>query len=96
MSHYRTLIVETFFNPGEPSISSLRVRVVAGQGVPESIRVECSKAMRNAHPPGTFFELELRDKGREGTPTLYSPPSAPFKKLSKSEVIERIAAKRRI
>lgn len=95
MSHYRKLIVETFLNPGEPSSSPLRVRVVAGQGVPANVRVECSKAMRTAYPPGTCFELELRDKGREGTPTLYAHHTAAFKRLTKAEAIVGIAERGR-
>lgn len=66
-------IVETFRNPGEPSNAPLRVRPLSGQGLDKSIRVECSRAMREAHPVGQKFLVQTQWKQRQGTPDwLYS------------------------
>ena len=51
------VIVETFLNPGEPSSAHYRVRPVSGQVFPVTMRVQCSRAMREAYPLGTKFRL---------------------------------------
>lgn len=56
------VVVETFLNLGEPSSSTRRVRVVAGQGYDSDIRVECSKSMRYAHRLGQKFLLDVKWK----------------------------------
>jgi hypothetical protein len=67
------VVVETFLNLGEPSSATRRVRVVAGQGYPSTVRVECSKAMRHAHPLGQKFLLDVKWKVILGaTDCLYS------------------------
>lgn len=53
------VVVETFLNPGEPSNATFRVRPVIGQGFPPSMRVQCSRAMRQAFPLGTRFRLHV-------------------------------------
>ena len=59
------IIVETFLNAGEPSAASYRVRPVPGQAFPVSMRVQCSKAMRHAHPLGTKFKISVNVIQRE-------------------------------
>lgn len=53
------VIVETFLNPGEPSDAVYRVRPVNGQIFPSTMRVQCSRAMRQAFPLGSKFRLPL-------------------------------------
>lgn len=53
------VIVETFLNPGEPSSAVYRVRPIAGQVFSQDMRVQCSRAMRHAHPLGTRFVLPV-------------------------------------
>lgn len=53
------VIVETFLNPGEPSDAVYRVRPVFGQVFPITMRVQCSRAMRQAFPLGSQFRLPV-------------------------------------
>lgn len=53
------IVVETFLNHGEPSNAMYRVRPIEGQIYSSSIRVQCSRAMRNAFPLGTKFQIEV-------------------------------------
>lgn len=53
------VIVETFLNPGEPSDAVYRVRPVSGQIFPSTMRVQCSRAMRQAFPLGSKFRLPV-------------------------------------
>lgn len=54
------IVVETFLNSGEPSSASYRVRPVPGQGHPNTMRVQCSRAMRHSAPLGTKFRLWVK------------------------------------
>lgn len=53
------VIVETFLNPGEPSDAVYRVRPVIGQVFPITMRVQCSRAVRQAFPLGSQFRLAV-------------------------------------
>jgi len=53
------VIVETFLNPGEPSDAQYRVRPIEGQPFPTTMRVQCSRAMRQAFPIGSRFRLPV-------------------------------------
>lgn len=53
------VIVETFLNPGEPSDAKYRVRPIEGQIFPTTMRVQCSRAMRQAFPLGSRFRLSI-------------------------------------
>lgn len=53
------VIVETFLNPGEPSDAVYRVRPVNGQIFSSTMRVQCSRAMRQAFPLGSKFRLPV-------------------------------------
>src|SRR5690349_11874214 len=46
------IIVETFRAHRETSSSSVRVRPLPGQGFSTTLRVECSKSMRQQYPVG--------------------------------------------
>jgi len=67
------IIVETFRNPGEPSSARIRVRPVEGQGYPMSMRVECSRAMRESAPVGSRFRVfaTLKQGDSHGGHCLY-------------------------
>jgi hypothetical protein len=53
------VVVETFLNPGEPSDAQYRVRPINGQAFPATMRVQCSRAMRQAFPLGSQFRLPV-------------------------------------
>lgn len=53
------VVVETFLNPGEPSDAHYRVRPISGQPFPTTMRVQCSRAMRQAFPLGSQFRLAV-------------------------------------
>jgi hypothetical protein len=79
-------LVTTFFNVGESSNATLRVKPLSGQGLPDDMRVECSRAMRRAHVVGTIFEIKAKLTNREGgKPFLVAPWNAPYNILSKEE-----------
>ncbi len=78
MSHDRYFIIETYENIGERSPRKIRARPLAGQGVPTNLKIECSVAMRDTHPPGTLFKVDCKVTDREGTPFLYRHYSWPY------------------
>jgi len=53
------VVVETFLNPGEPSDAQYRVRPINGQPFPSTMRVQCSRAMRQAFPLGSQIRLPV-------------------------------------
>lgn len=63
------VIVETFLNPGEPSDAAYRVRPTEGQAHPTTMRVQCSRTMRQAFALGSKFRLpvELVENKTGGT-----------------------------
>ena len=66
MGHYRTIAIESFRNPGEPSSASVRARPLPGQGLSTEIRVECSSKMRKNYPLGTIFIVQAQLIDKEG------------------------------
>lgn len=76
------IIVETYVPHGEPSSARLRVRPLPGQGVDTTLRVECSRAMRDGRPAGSLFRLVVKQIYRRGTPLLYAKPTEPFECVS--------------
>lgn len=79
------IIVETYVPSGEPSSAGWRVRPLLGQGVDPSLKVECSRSMRQQHPAGSLFRLTVKLSDRQSTPFLYAHPSAPFEHVSREE-----------
>lgn len=76
------VIVETFYSGGESSSAKIRVRPVEGQGFPTSMRVECSRSMRESAPVGAKFRLWVKQTNREGgVPFLYSNPNDKWEKI---------------
>lgn len=87
------IIVESFLNPGEPSDAPRRMRPLPGQGFAADCRVECSRAMREAFPPGQLFRIDVQLKSREGGPFfLYSYHGNPWQPVSSVEAQKFIAA----
>lgn len=65
---YRMVIVESF----EPlAISglhgSIHIRPVAGQGLPTTLHVECSKDLSKKYPVGTKFKIKAKLTDRDGS-----------------------------
>jgi hypothetical protein len=77
-SQYQKVVVETYA-PTEPGRSSIRVRPILGEVFPQSMVVECSKAMRHNHPIGTRFLIYAKETRREdGKSFLYSSYKWPY------------------
>jgi len=63
------LIVETYYKKGR---NRLRVRPIAGQGVPTNMRVSCSLRDRDQYPPGTRFRCnDVIVMQKKGEQTVY-------------------------
>lgn len=90
MSHYRYFIIETYENRGEPSNKKVRARPIAGQGVSTFLNVECSSAMREAHPPGTLFKVDCKVTDRQGTTFLYRHFSWPYQIVTSDQALQFI------
>jgi hypothetical protein len=86
------MIVESFFAPGEKTISPIRVRPAAGQKYSPNMRVECSRAMRVAFPVGQMFCIYVTLKSRLGSQDfLYSSYRYPWNPVTKEEAATFIA-----
>lgn len=70
--YYRYVIIETYRYMGGGSKHSIRARPLANQGLPTTMRVECSSSMREAHAVGTKFKVWARIKDTAETPHLYT------------------------
>ena len=79
------IAVETIPNRGELSTAARRVKPLPGQGVPEYLRVECSKDMRDKYPLGSVFKIQARLTDREGTTFIFSSFKWAYTKIKRSE-----------
>jgi hypothetical protein len=87
------IIVETYIAQGEQSSAKLRVRPVAGQGFDTSLKVRCSRSMREQFPPGSYFRMAVYQNSREGGPPfLESARKASWEHVTPEEA-ERFIAK---
>lgn len=66
MSHYRDVIIETYWGLTTHASNGLRARPLPGQGLDVTMNVECSTKMRNSYPVGTKFKVAARLKDKEG------------------------------
>lgn len=83
MSRYRYVVVETYRAHGEPSRSPVRVRPVAGQGLPADMHVECSKSMRDHYRVGTQLRIRACVKQKLGGRLfLYSSWQWPYEVIA--------------
>ena len=92
MGLYRTVAVETYRNPGEPSSAAVRVRPLLGQGLATDSKVEFSKKLRMKHALGTVFLVRVQVTEKEGgTPFLYTSWQWPVEIIDREEAHRRIA-----
>ena len=63
---YIRIVVETYIESGSGLHGIIHVRPIAGQQVPQSLRVRFPKALRHAHPIGTRFRVYAKLTDREG------------------------------
>lgn len=73
MGQYTWVVVETYAARGERSPREIRAKPVPGQGLDTKMNVECSEAMRNKYPPGTYLRLKAKVTNREGGPPFLVP-----------------------
>jgi hypothetical protein len=87
---YFSLIVETY-DGRKGSNSYIRVRPLAGQGLPTGMNVECSKKMREQYPVGTKFLIRgkvTQVKGSE--PFIYSYYKSGYETLTDKKALKWI------
>ncbi len=78
-SDYSWYLVETYSQQGEPSASKVRARPLAGQGLPTTMKVECSRRMRHSHAVGTVFRVKAQViENSNGTRFLYTHFDWPY------------------
>lgn len=76
------VVVETFLNPGEPSDAQYRVRPINGQAFPSTMRVQCSRAIRQAFPLGGQFRLPVElVENKTGGKFLREVGKAPWERV---------------
>lgn len=87
LSNYRDVIIQTYSAVGERSPRKIRARPIASQGLDVEMKVECSEAMRNRYPPGSYLLIQAKVTDRKGSPPfLYSYYGDSYQKLKKAEV----------
>jgi hypothetical protein len=71
---YRTVIVESYKPLATSGLhGDLHIRPVKGQGLAETLHVECSKKLSRNYPVGTKFKIQARLTDRDsGGEYLYS------------------------
>jgi len=82
---YREVAVESVVDPRS---GALRIRPMAGQAYATSMRVQCSRSLRDPalYPAGTRFLIRARLTDRQGgIPYLYAHHADPVKLLSARE-----------
>lgn len=92
-SHYRYVVIQTYRAEGEASTHAIRARVLLGQGLPETMRVECSSQMRKTHPVGTRFKVTAKIKQTENDPHLYTSYQWSYEVLTAAKAAAFIKAK---
>lgn len=90
------IVIETFRASGESSRSAIRARPLPGQGFSTTLRVECSKSMRENHAVGTLFKVWVKLTNRlGGSPFLYSSYRDPYEVVSAEEAEKFISSRTR-
>jgi len=83
---YRDVAVESF---ADPRTGLLRIRPLAGQAYATSMRVQCSRVLRDPaqYPAGTRFLIRAKLTDRQGgAPYLYAHHGDPVKVLAGREL----------
>lgn len=91
--YYRYVIIETFLHNGGGSKHCIRARPLPGQGLSQSMRVECSSSMRERHPIGTKFKVWARIKDTDQTPHLYTSWQWKYDVITNGEAMDFIQNK---
>jgi hypothetical protein len=63
---YIRVVVETYYESGSGLHGGVHVRLIAGEQLPQSLRVRFPKALRHAYPIGTRFLVYAKLTDREG------------------------------
>jgi hypothetical protein len=63
---YIRLVVETYYESGSGLHGDIHVRPIAGQGMPQDLRVRFPRALRRAHPVPTRFLVYAKLTDKEG------------------------------
>jgi hypothetical protein len=63
---YIRIIVETYYESGSGLHGDIHVRPIAGQQIPQDLRVRFPRALRSAYPVGTRFRVYAKLTDREG------------------------------
>jgi hypothetical protein len=83
---YTDVLIQTYVNSGEASVSSVRARPYPGQKFSTHMNVECSKRMRAEYPVGSIFLVKAKLTDREGGGQfLYTHHSWSFRVLTEDE-----------
>lgn len=86
------IVVETFLNPGEPSVSPVRVRPLKGQ-FREDYRVWCSKTLRTARKVNSLFLVSVSFVIQEHKKThLRIAMDEPWQLIDRQAAMRHIAA----
>ena len=82
-SAYQQVVVETYSEINSGKSSRIHVRPMSGEVFPTYMDVECSHAMRMAHPVGTKFRIHAKVIDKEGgKPFLYTRFDWPYEKVN--------------
>lgn len=64
---YQMVVVESFKPDSTTGLhGQVHIRPVAGQGLPTTLHVECSKQLSKNYPVGTKFRIRAKLTDREG------------------------------
>jgi hypothetical protein len=85
---YRYVLIQTYVAHGEQSKHQLRARPLPGQGLSNSMRVECSAKMREAYPPGTIFKVTAKIKDTDREPHVYTSWQWQYEVVSPAQAAE--------
>ena len=84
-NNYRRIVIRTYRAYGKPSRHEILVRPLSGKGLPETMNVECSTAIRNKYRSGSCFIVRATVKQRKGgTPFLNTSWQWSYEKVSLS------------
>ena len=65
---YRTIVVESYMPASTAGLhGKVHVRPVAGQGLSQSLQVECAKSLSTDYPVGTRFQIKVKLTDRKGS-----------------------------
>ena len=91
---YRELLVHAAVDPRD---GELRIRPLPGQAFATSLRVQCSRKLREDYPTGTVFKLSAKMTDRQGgEPFLYAWHGDPVEVMPAGQIEAWLQAYRRV